>query len=120
MDKQKKNINDNYKLLKVIFFGLCPSCGRQNLFSKYIFLNKQCSNCYYSIKNEDIGDAASWFSMLITSLVVSVGVLFVEIKFSPSLWVHMVTWFPLVILIAIIVLRPIKLIFIYLNFKRRN
>ncbi len=58
--------------------------------------------------------------MFITSILVSFGALFLELSFKPKLWLHVIIWVPIVFIIVFIILRPIKLIFIYLNYKNRN
>ena len=67
-----------------------------------------------------MGDAAAWFSMFITGIIVAFGALFLELTFQPSLWIHVIIWIPVVFLIVIVILRPIKSFFIYLNYKKRD
>jgi len=58
--------------------------------------------------------------MFITSIFVSFGALFLELLLQPKLWLHIIIWVPVVFIIVLIILRPIKLVFIYLNYKNRN
>ena len=99
---------------------MCPLCGSHKIFDGYIRLKENCSNCLFSIKNDDIGDAAAWFSMFITGILVSFGALFLELSFQPELWLHIMVWVPTVFIIVFITLRPVKLLFIYLNYKNRK
>ena len=108
------------KFISNIYYGLCPSCGIVSIFNGYISIKEKCSNCSYTINYEEIGDAAVWFSMLITSIIVAIGVLFLELSLHPDLWVHILIWVPVVFSIVIIILRPIKMFFIYLNYKKRD
>ena len=100
--------------------GLCPSCGEVSILNGYLNIKANCSCCKLKIKTEDIGDGAAWFSMFITSIIVSFGALILELYFYPDLWVHILVWVPIVFILVLLTLRPIKLLFIYFAYRNRN
>ena len=56
--------------------------------------------------------------MLISRIILSVGVLLVEINFQLKLYIHILIWTPITILFSLIFLRIFKYIFIYLSYKK--
>ena len=58
------------------------------------------------------------FSMLISSIILSAGVLLLEINFQLKLYIHILIWTPITILFSLIFLRIFKYIFIYLSYKK--
>jgi uncharacterized protein (DUF983 family) len=102
-----KKIN-NISLLKKVVYGLCPRCASISIFKYYIKLLVICPRCGYEINTQIIGDGAAWFAMLLTSIIVSIGALILEVNFQPKLWVHVIIWFPVIVALSVIILRPCK------------
>ena len=73
-----------------------------------------------NIGNMDLGDAAIWFSMFLSSVIIGTGVLLVEINFQPNFYLHILIWIPVTIFFSIIFLRIFKYLFIYLSYKREE
>ena len=120
VNRDKLNKNRNWKqIFRIIYLGLCPSCGEGKLFNSFIRVKEKCPNCTYSINHNDIGDVAIWFSMLITSIIVAFSALYFELSFKPSLWVHIFVWIPIIFTLVFITLRFFKIIFIYINYIKR-
>tara|TARA_B100000686_G_scaffold314796_1_gene361149 strand:- start:2163 stop:2501 length:339 start_codon:yes stop_codon:yes gene_type:complete len=97
----------------------CPQCGKQSVFQTYLRLKKRC-HCGLKISNIDIGDAPSFFAMFFLNIFIILLAITVEIKFSPPLWIHIILWAPLIIILSILLIRYLKVIFLFLNFKYRN
>ncbi len=104
----KKENQENTSLFKKVIFGLCPSCASISIFTYYIKPLGVCPNCGYVINHHKIGDGAAWFTMLVISIIVAIGVLVLEANFQPKLWVHVVIWFPVTFILSFIILRPFK------------
>lgn len=103
-----KEKSQNISLLKKVLYGLCPNCASISIFRYYIKLLDVCPNCGYVINYQKIGDGAAWFTMLVTSIIVAIGVYILEIIFQPDLWVHIIIWFPVIFILSCIILRPFK------------
>ena len=114
-----KEKNNNISLLKKVIYGLCPSCASISIFKYYIKLLSECPKCGYQINDQKIGDGAAWFSMLLTSIIVAIGVLILEVNFQPKLWVHVLVWFPLIIALSVVILRPFKALLLCIS-KEKN
>ena len=115
--RDKKSLK---QVFKIIFFGLCPCCGNVKFIDIFLRVREKCLNCSYSLNYNDIGDAAIWFSMLVTSIIIASGALYIELFFKPSLWVHILIWVPTVLFLVFILLRFFKILFIYINYVKRE
>jgi uncharacterized protein (DUF983 family) len=94
--------------LKSGLAGKCPRCGRGNLFSGYLTVAPSCANCGLSFDFADAGDGAAWFVMLITGFVGVGSILAIEAAYQPPVWVHVLMAIPLIIVLPLALLRPIK------------
>ena len=106
-------------LLYILRNSCCPKCGNYSIFKSFLEIKKKC-NCGFKLSNHDIGDGPSFFAIFFLIILIIFFALIVEIKFSPSLWVHLILWTPLVIVFSILLIKYLKIIFLFLNFKYRN
>ena len=97
--------------------GKCPRCGRGRLFDGYLAMAKGCPSCGLSYEFADGGDGAAWFVMLFVSVVGVGSILGVEVAWSPSFWVHALIAIPVVILLPLVLLRPVKGVLINQQWK---
>ncbi|MCB1378480.1 MAG: DUF983 domain-containing protein [Alphaproteobacteria bacterium] len=88
--------------------GKCPRCGRGNLFKGYLSVAKSCASCGLSFEFADGGDGAAWFVMLIVSVVGVGSILGIEVAYAPPYWVHALVAVPLLIILPMLLLRPVK------------
>ncbi len=88
--------------------GKCPRCGQGQLFDGYLTVAKSCKACGLDYSFGDAGDGATWFVMLFTCVVGVGTILGVEIGYSPPWWVHVLLGIPLLVLMPLALLRPIK------------
>ena len=94
--------------LKTGLAGTCPRCGRGRLFSGYLTVAKSCSSCGLSFSFADGGDGAAWFVMLFVCVVGVGSILGVEVAYAPSFWVHALIAIPVLIILPMLLLRPVK------------
>lgn len=88
--------------------GKCPRCGRGKLFDGYLTVAKSCKSCGLSFEFADGGDGAAWFVMLFVCVVGVGSILGIEVAYSPSYWVHALIAIPVLILLPLLLLRPMK------------
>jgi uncharacterized protein (DUF983 family) len=88
--------------------GKCPRCGRGKLFDGYLRVAKSCKSCGLSFDYADGGDGAAWFVMTFVSLVGVGSILGVEVAYQPSFWVHVLLAVPVLVILPLILLRPMK------------
>jgi uncharacterized protein (DUF983 family) len=95
----------------------CPRCGEGRVFSGLLTVRPTCPVCGLDISAHDAGDGPQVFVILILGVVVVGLAAFVELKFSPPIWVHLVLWTPLVLVGAVALLRPLKAGLIALEYR---
>lgn len=95
----------------------CPRCGQGALFTGLLTVRPACLACGLDFSAEDAGDGPAVFVILFLGLIVVGLAAFVELTFSPPIWVHMVLWTPLIIGGAIAMLRPLKAGLIALQYR---
>jgi uncharacterized protein (DUF983 family) len=88
----------------------CPRCGRGRLFRNGLMLRDRCESCGLNYHFIDTGDGPAVFAILILGFVVMGLALFVEFRYAPAAWVHVVLWGLLTPLLAFLLLRFLKAI----------
>ncbi|MFI5016047.1 MAG: DUF983 domain-containing protein [Hyphomicrobiales bacterium] len=89
--------------------GLCPRCGRGRLFEHWLTVAERCEVCGLDYGNlAEAGDAPAVFLNLALGAVVVGLALWVEVTYEPPFWVHILLWFPLIAILGIATLRPLK------------
>jgi uncharacterized protein (DUF983 family) len=88
--------------------GACPRCGRGKLFSGYLTVATSCASCGLDFSFADSGDGAAWFVMLFACVVGVGSILGIEVAYSPAWWVHALAAVPLLVILPMILLRPVK------------
>ncbi|HVR91365.1 MAG TPA: DUF983 domain-containing protein [Novosphingobium sp.] len=76
-------------------FGLCPQCGDRTLFDGVATFAPKCRVCGLDFARFNVGDGpAAFLTLIIGALIVALAI-WVEVKFEPPFWVHIVLWVPL-------------------------
>ena len=97
----------------------CPRCGVGALFAGVLTVRPACPHCGLDFSGQDAGDGPAVFVILILGLIVVALAAFVELRFEPPIWVHVVLWTPLIVGGAILMLRPLKAGLIALQYRHR-
>jgi len=94
----------------------CPCCGQGKLFEGFLSLRQRCESCGLDYAFVDAGDGPAVFVILFAGLVVVFAALVTEVLYQPPYWVHAVLWLPLILVLTILPLRPIKGLLIALQY----
>jgi uncharacterized protein (DUF983 family) len=97
----------------------CPRCGEGKLFKGFLDVAPACERCGLSYGKFDSGDGPAVFIILIAGFLVCGLALIVEMKWSPPYWVHAVLWLPLILLVTLGLLRPLKSWLIHQQYKHK-
>jgi uncharacterized protein (DUF983 family) len=103
--------------VRAAFLCRCPRCGEGRLFSGLLTVRPACPVCGLDFSAEDAGDGPAVFVILFLGLIVVGLAAWVEIKFEPPIWVHLLLWTPLILVGAIAMLRPLKAGLIALQYR---
>ncbi|EBU8131837.1 DUF983 domain-containing protein [Salmonella enterica subsp. enterica] len=88
--------------------GRCPHCGKGRMFDGMFTLVSRCETCGLDYDFADAGDGPAVFVILIIGFVVVGLALWLEVSYSPPLWLHLMLWTPLTIVLCLVALRLIK------------
>jgi uncharacterized protein (DUF983 family) len=97
----------------------CPRCGRGKLFQGFLALRPRCDVCGLDYGFADAGDGPAVFIMFFAGAVVVGCALVTEILYQPPYWVHAVLWLPLIFILTLGPLRPMKGLMIALQYHHK-
>jgi len=83
-------------------------------------VRQACEVCGLDLSAQDAGDGPAVFAILLLGMLVVGLAALVEINFSPPLWLHLVLWTPLILIGAVVMLRPLKAGLIALQYRYRR
>ena len=99
--------------------GRCPRCGKGRLFRGFLGLRPSCESCGLDFSFADAGDGPAVFVILIGGAIVVFAALITEVVYQPPYWVHAALWLPLVLVVTLGPLRPIKGLLIALQYHHK-
>ncbi len=108
---------DRPSILAVALAGRCPRCGRGRLFSGYLTLAGHCDSCGLDYSFANSADGPAVFVMFIVGAIVVAAAFFVEFTWRPPYWVHLALWVPLILLLSLGALRPLKALMVALQYR---
>jgi uncharacterized protein (DUF983 family) len=86
----------------------CPFCGVGRVFAGYLAVVPECSHCHAPLGVLRADDAPPYFTIFLVGHLLLPGVFWVETRYQPPMWLHMVVWLPLFAIACTLLLRPIK------------
>ncbi len=89
------------------------------MFDGFLALPKTCDHCELDYDFADSADGPAVFIMFIVGFVVVGLAMWVEFTFMPPVWLHLVMWFSLTIVLALLLARPLKGVMIALQYHHR-
>ncbi len=97
----------------------CPRCGKGKLFQGFLTLRPHCDACDLDYSFIDTADGPAFFVMFITGFIVAGSTLAVEVAYEPPYWVHAALWLPLILVLSIAPLRPMKGLLVALQYHHK-
>lgn len=99
--------------------GRCPRCGEGGLFTGFLGLRPSCARCGLDYGFADAGDGPAVFVILIGGFIVVFAAMIVEVLYAPPYWLHAALWLPLILLVTLGPMRPLKGLLIALQFHHK-
>lgn len=99
--------------------GRCPRCGQGKLFSGFLTVAPACSACGLDFKFADSGDGPVVFVILIIGFIFVGAALWLEVNYSPPIWLQILLWVPLAIGGSLALTRILKGILIHLQYRNK-
>ena len=100
--------------------GACPRCGQGRLFSGLLGVADRCSVCGLDLRGHDAGDGPAVFVILGLGALIMILVFWVEFRFEPPWWVHVLLWLPLTFAGSVGLLRVLKAWLIAQQYRHRS
>jgi uncharacterized protein (DUF983 family) len=99
--------------------GQSPRCGEGQLFQRFLTLRPACEHCGLDFGFADAGDGPAVFVILIGGAIVVFAALITEAVYQPPYWVHAMLWLPLILIVTLTPLRPIKGLLVALQYHHK-
>jgi uncharacterized protein (DUF983 family) len=90
------------------------------MFSGFLEIADECGDCGLPLGKHDSGDGPVAFIILIVGIVVVGLALWVEIAWRPAYWIHAALWLPLILMLTLGLVRPLKGLMIALQYRHRR
>ena len=89
------------------------------MFQGFLTPRSHCEACGLDYGFADAGDGPAVFIMFLAGFIVVFAALVTEVLYQPPLWVHAALWLPLILLVTLGPLRPMKGLLIALQYHHR-
>jgi uncharacterized protein (DUF983 family) len=98
---------------------VCPRCGKGKLFQGFLTPRPRCDICGLDYGFADSGDGPAVFIMFLAGFIVVGAALVTEVVYRPPFWVHAMLWLPLILIVTLGPLRPMKGLMIALQYHHK-
>ncbi len=98
----------------------CPRCGKGRLFSGILAIAPRCTACDLDFSGFDTGDAFAVPILIVLGAIVVTAAFWVDVHFTPPLWVHAVIWPPVTAVLAVVMTRYLKSFFAAQQYRTRR
>ena len=96
-----------------LFHPTCPSCHKAALFRSFLKFHEVCPNCGFLLQHWVKDDGPAVFAIFILGFVVVPLALLVDNLWNVPTWVHILLWPSFIGGGTILLLRPLKIIWIF-------
>ena len=86
----------------------CPRCGTCRLFKAFLKPVEQCSACGEDLHHQRADDLPPYLVIFIVGHVTVGGFMMTDMVWQLSVWTHLAIWTPITILMALLMMQPIK------------
>lgn len=98
----------------------CPRCGKGRLFRGLLTVRETCDVCGLDLRAHDSGDGPASLAVFVVGAVVVGLAMWVEFRFEPPFWLHLVLWPLVTVPLTIGIMRPLKAALVALQFTHRR
>lgn len=100
--------------------SVCPRCGQGRLFGGLLTVVDRCAVCGLDLRGNDAGDGPAVIVILGLGAIVMMLVFWVEFRFAPPWWLHVLIWLPFTFGGAVWLLRLLKALLIAQQYAHRS
>jgi uncharacterized protein (DUF983 family) len=95
-------------ILRTGWRGQCARCGKGRMFKSWLKITDTCEVCGLNYRFASPDGGSAFFSLCVVALPLTFFVVWLQVAYSPPLWVHLVTSVPFMVFGCLLPLRPIK------------
>ena len=106
--------------LDVALRATCPRCGRGKLFRGLLTVVDRCSECDLDLRGNDAGDGPAVLVILALGAIIMMLVFWVEFRYEPPWWLHVLIWLPVTFGLATWMLRFLKALLVAQQYIHRS
>jgi len=99
---------DVWTALKRGFRCRCPRCGEGKLFRAFLKVDDHCSVCRLDFTPHRADDLPAYLVIVIVGHLVVPTALWIETDYSPPVWLQLSIYLPLVLVLSLALLQPVK------------
>lgn len=97
-----------WEAIKRGFFGRCPKCGEGRLFRSFLKSVDECPHCGEDMHHHRADDLPAYLVIAVVGHIVVGAFLGVETVTVWPLWLHLAIWVPITLIMALVLLQPVK------------
>jgi uncharacterized protein (DUF983 family) len=102
---EKRNV---WTALRRGFRGRCPRCGEGKLFRAFLKVDDHCPVCGLDYTPHRADDLPAYLVIIIVGHLVVPMILWIETDYSPSVPLQLSIYLPLVLILSLVLLQPVK------------
>ncbi|HWZ38911.1 MAG TPA: DUF983 domain-containing protein [Bradyrhizobium sp.] len=99
---------DVWTAMKRGFRGRCPRCGEGRLFRAFLKVDNNCSVCGLDFTPHRADDLPAYLVIVIVGHIVVPLALIIETDYSPPVALQLSIYLPLVLVLSLVLLQPVK------------
>lgn len=102
---------DNREVWKSIRRGIsskCARCNKGKVFKQYLKFADSCNHCGQEFHHHRADDFPPYIAITIVGHIVLSLAVSVQVLYNPVMWVHLSLWIPLIVILSLVLLPPIK------------
>lgn len=100
--------------------GRCPRCGKGALFRGLLDIRPACGACGLDLSAHDAGDGPAVAAIFVIGAATVGAALWVDVRYTPPLWLHAVLWPALVLPLSVLTMRVAKAALVGLQWRHRR
>ncbi|MEM0922013.1 MAG: DUF983 domain-containing protein [Pseudomonadota bacterium] len=70
----------------------CPNCGGGPMMKSYLTVRNSCPSCGEKLNQHQADDMPAWATIMIVGHLIVPLLLYIELAYTPPLWVHWAVW----------------------------
>jgi uncharacterized protein (DUF983 family) len=93
----------------------CPNCGKGRVFTSFLKVAPSCTHCGQELHHHRADDMPAYCVVVLIGHIIVPVMLWSLARYNWPDWVHLALWIPACVLLAILLIQPVKGIIIALQ-----